>query len=590
MLILDMFFILLFFLSSLSFLFSSSTYATSDFTIDENIEYLINQSGQATVTHLINITNNFSQIYPKEYQIQITGFPLNDLSATDDQGNILQDFSTQGDLSQIKLKFNNAKVGKNQSTSFKLIYRISELAKHKGKTWEISLPQLTDSALNSTQINIKTPPDFGSLSFSSTPVKFEEGQNQNTISFQNNSHDKILIILGEYQLFNFELNYFLKNTTTGTIESEIAIIPDTYSQSVYYQSISPPPLTIRIDPDGNWLAKYRLSSQEELNIVAKGQVKTGLHLPSKISNFDNYLQDQTFWPVSDTQIQDIAQKLSNPRTIYDYVANTLNYNYERLNASGRLGAIAAIIDPNNSLCTEFTDLFVTLARAKGIPSREIEGFAYSNNPKIKPVSLQNDVLHAWPEFYDQNTKEWRAVDPTWGKTTNGIDYFDDLDLNHITFVTHGINSQNPLPPGSYKNDTSTKSIYIDFATEEVIDDIIPPTAAFKKNRLVLNNQTPNSQKNLSVSIPVLNFNQSLDNILPYSSLEISTPKISFLKTLSPKYQKITIIIKNNEEEISTQNINYLPHYINLGISIIIGLIILTTSGIIITSLTHEKNT
>jgi hypothetical protein len=579
-----------FWLLLIFFLFKTPTFAVSDFSIDENIEYLLGSSGQATVTHQINITNNFSQIYPKEYQIQIQGLPLSDLSVTDSLGNILTSFTSQDDSSQIKLKFNEPKVGKNQITTFKLIYRIPELAKHKGKTWEISLPQLTDSSLNNTHIVLKTPSDFGSLSFASVPVKFEDGLNQNTITLQNDSHAKILIILGNYQLFDFKLNYHLKNTSPSTVVSEIAIIPDTYSQSVYYQAISPSPMGIRVDQDGNWLAKYQLKSQEEINIVADGQVKTGLHLPSQISNFDSYLSDQIYWPVSDPKIQEISKNLSNPRSVYDYVVSTLNYNYDRLSSPGRLGALAAIDNPNNSLCTEFTDLFVTLARAKGIPAREIEGFAYSNNPKIKPVNLQNDILHAWPEYFDSKTKSWKAIDPTWAKTTNGIDYFNDLDLNHITFVTHGIDSENPPPPGSYRNEANERSIFIDFATEEIKTVTALPLITFKNNSLLLHNYTPNSQKNLMISSSNLSLNQEIDYILPYSSKEITIPKMSFWKSLSSDHQKITFVLKNNDEQISTQTINYPPHFINLGMIIIVGLIILTISGIIITSLTHEKNT
>lgn len=572
------------------FLFKVPSFAVSDFSINENIEYLLNNSGQATVTHQINITNNFSQIYPNEYQIQIQGLPITDLSATDDGGNILTSFTNQNDNSLIKLKFNHPKVGKDQITSFKLIYRIADLAKHKGKTWEISLPQLNDSSLGNTQIKIIAPSEFGALSFASIPIKFQESLTQNTITFQNNSHAKILIILGDYQLFDFKLNYFLKNDSSNTIFSEIALIPDTYSQSVFYQSISPPPLSINIDQDGNWIGKYQLKGGEELNITAIGQVKTGPHLPSQISNLHSYLQAQTFWPVNDPQIQEISKNLNTPRSIYDYVVNTLNYNYDRINSANRLGAISAIIDPNNSLCTEFTDLFVTIARSKGIASREIEGFAYSNNPKIKPTNLQSDVLHAWPEYYDSNSKAWKAIDPTWGKTTNGIDYFSDLDLNHITFVTHGLNSQNPLPAGSYKNENGDKSVFINFATEEIKKDTNLPIITIKNNQIFLQNSTPNSQKNLTITTTDSSFNQSIDYILPYSHATISLPKISFWQSLLPKYQKITFILKDGNDQRSSQTINYTPHYINLGLSIIASLIILTTSGIIITSRTHEKNT
>ena len=584
-----MFFGIMFFIFCFSFLFPINCRAISEFTITENIEYLLSLSGQATVTHQINFTNNLSQIYPTEYQIQISGLPLSDLSASDDEGNILTDFSSKDGLSLIKLKFNEAKVGKNQITTFKLIYKIADLAKNKGKTWEIALPQTIENSPTTSQVSLKTPSEFGSLSFASIPAKFEDGLTQNITTFKNNSSSKILIIFGNYQLFDFTLNYHLKNPSPNKVTSEIALIPDTYSQSVYYQSISPPPKGIKIDPDGNWLAQYEINPSEELDITATGQVKTGLHLPQTNGNLENYLQPQTFWPISDPQIQSILGKVDTPRSIYDYVISTLEYDYNRLNNSSRLGPIAALNNPQSSLCTEFTDLFVTLARAKGIPAREIQGFAYSSDQKIKPLSLNNDILHAWPEYYDSKLKSWKAIDPTWGKTTNGIDYFNNLDLNHITFVTHGLSSEYPLPAGSYQKDQNTKSVFIDFATQDLKYEQTLPRVYFQKNKLIFQNQSPNSQKNISISSAKLSYTQKLESILPYSSLQISLPKMPFLSSLSTKNQKITLVLTNDEGQSSTQTLNYPPHFINLGLCIILSLIILSISGIIITNLTHEKN-
>lgn len=583
-----MFFSIIFLISIFSFLFSANCQAISEFTISENIEYLFSLSGQATVTHQISLTNNLSQIYPTEYQIQISGLPLSDLSASDDQGSILTGFSSKNGLSLIKLKFNQAKVGKNQSTAFKLIYRIANLAKNKGKTWEIALPQTIENSPSTSEVSLKTPSEFGSLSFASVNTKFDDGLTQNITTFKNNSSSKILIIFGNYQLFGFTLNYHLKNPSLSKVTSEIALIPDTYSQSVYYESISPSPKDIRIDPDGNWLALYEINSSEELNIIATGQVKTGLHLPQANNNLENYLLSQKFWPTSSPQIQAILDKVNSPRSIYDYVISTLGYNYNRINNASRLGAIEALNNPQNSLCTEFTDLFVTLARAKGIPAREIEGFAYSSDQKIKPLSLNNDVLHAWPEYYDSNQEYWKAIDPTWAKTTNGIDYFNNLDLNHITFVTHGLSSEYPLPAGSYQKDQNTKSVFIDFATEDLKYEQTFPRVYFQKNKLILQNQSPNSQKNISISTAKLSYTQKLENILPYSSLEVKLPKMPFLSSLSTKNQKITLVLTNPEGQSSTQILNYPPHFFNLGLCIILSLIILSISGIIITNITHEK--
>ncbi|MFA6007978.1 MAG: transglutaminase domain-containing protein [Candidatus Shapirobacteria bacterium] len=570
-----MFFLLLF------LLFTKPVLATNDFDIKENITYSIDLSGQASVTHQINITNNFSQIYPQNYQLNIQGLSLTDLSVSDDNGNILQSFTTNNDATTIKLKFNQAKIGKNQITSFKLNYKIPSFAKNKGKTWEISLPQSIGDNLSSTQIKIQAPPDFGSLSFASIPVKFENFGTQNQISFSSdNFQNKILIILGNYQLFNFTLNYQLNNPSNDQTFTEIALIPDTYSQSVFYQSISPSPLSIRVDSDGNWLAKYQLKAQENINITAEGQVKTGITSPQSTPDLSLYLKEQPFWPISDPQIQTISQNLSSPRSIYDYVVNTLNYNYDRINSnSTRLGALEALNQPNNALCTEFTDLFVTLARAKGIAAREIEGYAYSNNSKIKPINLQSDVLHAWPEYFDISTNLWKAIDPTWAKTTNGIDYFNDLDLNHVTFVTHGLDSQLPQVPNAH----------LEFASEEIKSEHNLPQLSLQGSQLILKNNSPNSQKNLHLSIPTLSYEKDVNTILPYSSVTFSIPTVNFFASLLPKYQKITVVLTNSDSLTNTQNLQNSTHFLNLGISIIVSLVILSISGIIITSHHHEKN-
>lgn len=585
-----MFFKILFIIFSFLNIFAQPSIAVDDFSISENIEYLVSLSGQATVTHQITFTNNYSQIFPTEYKIEIIGLSLSDLSASDEKGNILTDFSSKDGVSTIKVKFNEEKVGKNQSSTIKLIYKIANLANNKGKTWEITLPKTFNKHPSKSEITLKTPSEFGSLSFASIRAKFEDGLTQNTTIFQNNSLSEILIIFGNYQLFDFTLNYHLQNPTSNKVVSEIALIPDTYSQSVYYQSISPPPVGIDIDPDGNWLAKYEIEPSQDLDIVAIGQVKTGINLPQKADNFEVYLLPQKFWPTNDPQIKSLLDKITSARSIYDYIVSTLNYDYNRVSNSSRLGAIEALNHPQSALCTEFTDLFITLARASGIPAREIQGFAYSTDHKIKPISLNNDILHAWPEYYDSNSKSWKAIDPTWGKTTNGIDYFDNLDLNHITFVTHGLNSEYPLPAGSYQKDENTKSVFLDFATQDIKYEQTFPQLSLKNNKLILHNQFPNSPKNITISAEKISFFQNVEKVLPYSTLEIELPKISFLKSLSTKNQKITFVLTSPEGETQTQSLNYPPHFINIGIFIILSLIILSISGIIITSLTHEKNT
>jgi hypothetical protein len=128
-----------------------------------------------------------------------------------------------------------------------------------------------------------------------------------------------------------------------------------------------------------------------------------------------------------------------------------------------MGAVSALQNPNNAICMEFTDTFIAIARAAGIPAREVNGFAYTENPDLQPLGLVADVLHSWPEYYDKDKGAWIPIDPTWGSTTGGENFFDKLDLRHFTFVIHGKDSLKPYPPGSYKlGSNPQKDVYVSF--------------------------------------------------------------------------------------------------------------------------------
>jgi hypothetical protein len=68
-------------------------------------------------------------------------------------------------------------------------------------------------------------------------------------------------------------------------------------------------------------------------------------------------------------------------------------------------------------CTEHTLLFVSLARAVGIPAREVGGVA-SAGAESKLFGW-----HAWPEYHDG--KQWVSTDPTWNE--------ERVDATHIKF-------------------------------------------------------------------------------------------------------------------------------------------------------------
>src|SRR3989344_955019 len=113
---------------------------------------------------------------------------------------------------------------------------------------------------------------------------------------------------------------------------------------------------------------------------------------------------------------------------------------------------------------EFTDSFIAIARAMGIPAREINGYAITTTESLKPISVtlkSGDLLHAWPEFYDPKLG-WIQIDPTWGDTSN-TDYFTKLDTNHFAFVIKGDKSDYPLPAGTYRTSNLEKLVEVGFS-------------------------------------------------------------------------------------------------------------------------------
>lgn len=547
-----MFFLVLiiFFLISPNIIF-----ANDEFDISQQIKYQINESGSALVTQHIELTNNYSQIYPKEYQINLSSNKIENITGSDDLGNIVQKIDQQNDSTIINLVFNQTNTGKGQITKFNLNYEIKDLAQQKGNIWEITLPE-NQSIGHQNQIEtyINVPSFFGNLSFASVlPKNNITLNNQTELYFKSISKpQKILLIFGDYQLFDFKFKYFLKNNTSETKDMFIPFPPETDSQKITYRSIVPIPKNIEIDSDGNFLAKYTLSPNQEIEINLDGQVKI-IHTNLNYSNIksEDYLISKLFWETNDSSLINIASRLKNVKDIYNYVINTLNYKTNDYDSSSRQGAVMAINFPNQSLCTEFTDLFITLCRIKGIPAREVQGFAYSNNTKIKPININTDVLHAWPQYYDFSQQAWVSVDPTWEKTTNGIDYFNDLDPNHFAFVFHGLDSQQPFPPGSYKNNQDIKTVNVEFAKNELEIEQLPlilksNSKLIQPPKIEIFNPNSTSISSINLSINSTNYQKNIKFIPPYSSIEVKTPSNNFFMSLNPNNYKIKLNYDNKE--------------------------------------------
>ena len=531
-------------LISILFLLNQNKAYASAFETNYDVYYLVANDGKIKVTQNITITNRLSDVYASKYSLSLKDINISNIIAQDSTGPLKTEIVKSNQTIEIIVYLREHAVGVGQKQVFVISYEATNLANKKGQIWEVDIPKLAkENQIDAYNLTLEVPDDFGVISsVKPTPIEIKRLTQSTLYKFSQEQLLKsgITANFGQYQIFKFNLKHQIDNPNPTSEFQTITLPPDTLYQKVYYQNLSPKPINIKIDQDGNWLAIYQVKPHQNLNILAQGLVRifadpqANFFINSK-NNLQNYLSPSKYWPTDNPEILKIASELKTPRKIYDYVLKTLNYDYERISEGAeRLGALKALANPNRALCMEFTDLFITLARAANIPSREINGFAYTTNFKSSEVT--KDILHSWPEYYDSAREIWVPIDPTWGETTEGIDYFSKLDVYHFAFVIHGLDSVLPYPAGSYTNINSTdKNIEVVFGEYEKepspdidINFILPEKLLFGKNyqgKIVVSNQgqTAIYNTNLFIKAEGVNISTNKENISalpPFGNTEI----------------------------------------------------------------------
>lgn len=435
-----------------------------DFSADYDITYAVSPNGTTIVTQNVTLTNMQTNLYPKQFSIVIDTDKIKDVIAYDDKKALSPNITQSNGKTTITLPFDNPVVGMGEKLPFKLRYEHGDIAKKVGNIWEIHIPGIEDDpTIGSYTVNLQTSPTFGSVAYMSPPPSSNHKWTKEQMI-----GGGISVAYGSQQDYTVSLTYELENPKLTPVLYEIALPPDTAFQKVQIKNIEPKPKSMRVDEDGNWLGTVELEGGQNINVVADLIISTFVQprkdFEKRMITPSDYTKQQLYWESDDPSIRQLASTRKKAEIIYDFVVHKLTYAYERREkAYERKGALGALQEPDMALCSEFTDLFVAIARAAGIPAREAVGYAYTTDTK-KPLSLAGDVLHAWPEYFDSDRNIWIPVDPTWGNTTKGIDYFTKLDFNHITFAVHGLSSELPYPAGSYKQGTvPKKNVVVEFS-------------------------------------------------------------------------------------------------------------------------------
>lgn len=447
-----------------------NVFAADEFATSYNVVYDIDESGLTNVTEKVTLRNLTSQYYANQFKLTIGATQISDIKASDEGGALNVTTEQKDSTTTLGVNFNQQIAGLGKKLPWTISFKSKDFAEKIGKIWEVRAPRIaTSTNLESYDLTLSVPLSFGEpSSISPAPKSQTVSSGKLFLTFDKSQllTSGIFATFGVNQLFDFDLSYHLENNNLVPILTNIALPPDTNFQDVIYQRIDPKPLNVTVDDDGNYLAWFRLNRGQKLDIKVFGSAK--LYTNSKVRNpvledslRRKYIQSDKYWEKDNPQIVNKLNEIfadkapadseEKAKIIFQFVVDYLKYDSGRLKDKNieRLGAVTALNNPDSAVCMEFTDLFIALARADGIPSRELDGYAYTANPQLRPLSLTKDVLHSWPEYWNEK-RGWVMVDPTWENTTGGVDYFTKLDLNHFTFVVKGLSSEQPVPAGSYK--------------------------------------------------------------------------------------------------------------------------------------------
>lgn len=114
-----------------------------------------------------------------------------------------------------------------------------------------------------------------------------------------------------------------------------------------------------------------------------------------------------FWPSDDPAITSLAQTITAGRTTNDEKVTAIlawlspGKNLKYSGQTGSRWGTLKVLEQKFGHCWDFSDCFVALARAAGVPSRQVAGWFYGSSG------------HVWAEYYRER-EGWQQVDPTGG--------------------------------------------------------------------------------------------------------------------------------------------------------------------------------
>lgn len=180
---------------------------------------------------------------------------------------------------------------------------------------------------------------------------------------------------------------------------------------------------------------FTLLSEGAFRFEARAQSKKGLSgqaLPITDKDHAEWLDPSTFVQSDDERLIEKAQEILKGETdAWKANEKLCKWVYEsvRKHFSARLTNSLEVLENLEGDCTEHSMLFIGLARAAGLPAREVAGLVYVNDPQ------PGFFFHQWAKVW---IGRWIDVDPTFNQPL--------ADVTHIKLAEGDLLSQAKIIP------------------------------------------------------------------------------------------------------------------------------------------------
>lgn len=220
-----------------------------------------------------------------------------------------------------------------------------------------------------------------------------------------------------YQILE-EVKFFSDNSADITHD-------EVYHNKVLHYSLDPEKVSSFQAKITYKIKRYEFSKR---SAVASSQLETEEELSKYLKSSRLVTLSPQVRALADEIVEGKETVLEKARAIYDYVFD--NVKYDKVVPGWGRGDTERVCLVGAGNCTDFHSLFISLARADGIPAKFVIGF-----PLSKASAGQIMGYHCWAEFYDQKLG-WVPVDisEAWKNKAKKDYYFGTIGESRLEFT------------------------------------------------------------------------------------------------------------------------------------------------------------